>query len=99
MVAQGRNLPLEEVKGLANGKVYTAAEALNLRLVDEIGYLDDAIREAQRRADAFDAKVIRYSRPFNPLALLEVELRAPGLKLDTETIHRLQTPEMLFLAR
>lgn len=99
VVAQGRKLSLDDVKALANGKVYTAEEALKLKLVDEIGYLDDAIREAQRQANSFDSKVIRYARPFNPLALLEVEARGTGLKIDAEAIHQLQTPEMLYLAR
>ncbi len=99
VVAQGRKLPLKEVKALANGKVYTAVEAKDLGLIDQIGYLDDAIAFAQAKAELSDYRVIRYAKPFNALSLLTTEAREPALPLDAETLHRLQTPQMLFLAQ
>jgi protease-4 len=62
VVAQGRGLPEEKVRAVADGRVYTAAEAKKLGLVDEIGYLDDAINEAKARAGLSDATVIAYDR-------------------------------------
>lgn len=46
IVAQARSLPLEEVRELANGRVYTGRQALKLGLVDEVGMLDNAIAKA-----------------------------------------------------
>ncbi len=48
VVAEGRSSVLseEEVRQIATGKIYTAAEAQEAKLVDEIGYLDDAIIKA-----------------------------------------------------
>lgn len=40
----------EEIKAFANGKVYTADEALKLKVVDAVGYLDDAIERARAAA-------------------------------------------------
>jgi len=99
VVAQGRKLPLKDVKALANGKVYTAVEARGLGLVDQIGYLDDAIAFAKAKAQLSDFRVIRYAKPFNALSLLTMEAREPALTLDAQTVHRLQTPQMLFLAQ
>ncbi|MBD5553540.1 MAG: signal peptide peptidase SppA [Desulfovibrio sp.] len=42
IVAKGRNMPLEQARKLANGKIYTGQEALGLGLVDELGGQDDA---------------------------------------------------------
>ncbi len=40
----------EQVKAFANGKVYTAKEALELKVVDQIGYLDEAVARARKDA-------------------------------------------------
>ena len=49
-VARNRKLPLEKVKSLAEGKVYTGEEAKAAGLVDELGNLPDAIERAGRLA-------------------------------------------------
>jgi protease-4 len=45
-VAQGRNLPLEEVRQAADGRIYTGRQAQALRLIDDLGSLHDDIRYA-----------------------------------------------------
>lgn len=63
-VQEGRpRLSKEEVKRLADGRIYSAAQAKQLGLVDEIGYLDDAIELAKREAGLADARVVMYHRP------------------------------------
>lgn len=47
-VAQGRNLPVEEVQPYADGRVFTGRQAKEWKLVDEMGSLNDAIAEAGR---------------------------------------------------
>jgi protease-4 len=49
-VARARKLPLEKVRTLAEGKIYTGAQAKELGLVDELGNLSDAIERAGRLA-------------------------------------------------
>ena len=46
IVAQARDLDEETVRELADGRVYTGRQALELGLVDEVGVLDDAIATA-----------------------------------------------------
>jgi protease-4 len=46
-VADGRKLPIDKVKELAQGRVWTGTKAKELGLVDEIGGLDVAIAKAQ----------------------------------------------------
>jgi protease-4 len=99
VVAQGRRLSLDEVKAIADGKVYTAPEALRHNLIDEIGYLDDAILQAQRDAHLEAARVIRYSRQTPLETLLGMAAPKPSPQLDADLWLRLQTPRILFLAR
>lgn len=49
-VAKGRNLPIEEVRRLADGRVYSGEQAHALHLVDALGGLRDAVDLAARRA-------------------------------------------------
>jgi protease-4 len=47
-VSEGRRLPLERVKGIADGRIFSGEQALALKLVDRIGTLQDAVEEAGR---------------------------------------------------
>ena len=47
-VSEGRKLPLETVRGIADGRIFSGEQALALKLVDRIGTLQDAIEEAGR---------------------------------------------------
>ena len=49
-VAFGRGMSEERARSLAEGKVYTGAQALELELIDAFGGLEDAIDEAKRLA-------------------------------------------------
>ncbi len=46
LVAEERGLPIADVRVFADGRVVTGEQAVALGLVDEIGYLDDAITRA-----------------------------------------------------
>ena len=55
-VAEGRKMTFAQVDSIAQGRVWTGSEALKIGLVDKIGGLNDAIKEA-----ASIAKVKKYS--------------------------------------
>lgn len=63
-VAAGRNLPVDSVKAIAEGRVWDGTSALELGLVDKLGTLVDAI-EAMAEELEFDGKycVIDYPNP------------------------------------
>ncbi|RSK36318.1 signal peptide peptidase SppA [Hymenobacter metallilatus] len=48
--AQGRNMPVERLRRLASGRVWSGTEAKARGLVDVLGSMDDALRIAARRA-------------------------------------------------
>lgn len=49
-VAEGRRMTLDDVKKIADGRVYTGEQALKAGLVDELGNLEDAIKVAAKLA-------------------------------------------------
>ncbi|MEE3715164.1 signal peptide peptidase SppA [Tumidithrix elongata RA019] len=51
-VSKGRNMDLETVRKLADGRIYTGRQAKENKLVDEIGTLDDAIADLRKLARA-----------------------------------------------
>lgn len=57
------DLNLEAVKSLADGRIYNSDQALDAKLIDKIGYLDDTLELIGEELDIKDPKVITYHRP------------------------------------
>ena len=70
VVSEGRELSMVEVNKLATGAVFTADQALELKLVDKIGYLEEALEEAKFRAGLAEASVVRYDQRVSALRML-----------------------------
>lgn len=87
VVVQGRAgvLNEDEVRELANGKVFTAQQALDAKLVDSIGYLDDAVTEAARLSGMQPDKArvtVIGSKPTLMHALFGVKTDLPSLSAE-----------------
>jgi protease-4 len=54
-------IPRDELRTIADGRVYTARQALNLKLVDAIGYFDDAYQKTLSLARLKDARLVSYT--------------------------------------
>lgn len=64
VVDKGRpKLSREQVESLADGRVYSASQALEAGLIDRIGTLYDAIDAAKKRAGVKAAHTVAYHRP------------------------------------
>jgi len=61
-VAQGRNMTVEQVDALAQGRVWSGVDAKANGLVDELGDLDDAIAAAAEMANLSDYGIRKYPR-------------------------------------
>ena len=49
-VAEGRKLPVEEVRKIADGRILSGEQAKSIKLVDRLGTLQDAVEEAGKQA-------------------------------------------------
>jgi protease-4 len=62
-VARGRGMNEAQVRKLADGRVYSGAQAKELGLVDQFGTLDDAIEFAAKRVGLEGNPAVYYSSP------------------------------------
>jgi protease-4 len=66
IVADGRGMSTERVKELADGRVYTGEQALDLGLVDQLGNLPAAIQHAAELGGIEgEPRIIENEQPFN----------------------------------
>jgi protease-4 len=75
-VAQGRALPIEHVRGIAEGRIWSGVQGLENRLIDEHGGLTEAIALARKQADLDDSVEVRIEG--GPETLFEI------LQLDAD---------------
>jgi protease-4 len=62
----GPDKPVIYVRRRADGGIFTAEKAKSYGLIDQIGYLDDAVEEARKKANlGDDVKVVQYDRPIS----------------------------------
>lgn len=86
---------------LLDGRVFTGAEAIRLGMVDQLGYLEDAIGAAESMAGVVNAKTIVYRRD-NDRALTPYDItpNIPGqglLPMSIPGLDRAMLPTFLYL--
>ena len=74
LVAEGREMAVADVDAIAQGRVWTGADALEIGLVDEIGTIEDAIRFAAFSIDGVesmdDVQIAEYPKPLSTFDML-----------------------------
>jgi protease-4 len=96
IVAESRKelITKEQARVIADGSIYNAPEALDCGLIDDIGYIQEAIALAKLLANIDDAKVIEYEEPFS----FENFMQAKSLiKLDMKGLYSLTTPQLMYV--
>jgi len=73
-VADGRKLPVDQVRQIADGRIFSGEQALSLKLVDRIGTQQDAVEEAGRLAGIKgEPELIRPPKKKSPMLDLLVQ--------------------------
>ena len=108
-VAKGREMNIEQVHEIAQGRVWSGEDAIEIGLVDEIGSLDDAIAHAVSLAEVDDYNVAVYPKPkteferimelFDMEAKMDKKInRELGAYADTfnylKNLEKMQEPQM-----
>jgi len=103
VVVDGRpKLTEEKVRTLADGRVYTATQALELGLIDRIATMRDTIGDLKGKIGAVPIQVVTYHRPlgYKPNYYAEASsspVEVNLLKLGTSAIGDPFTPQFLYL--
>ncbi|MBF8276527.1 MAG: sppA [Candidatus Brocadiaceae bacterium] len=98
-------LSMEKLRPLADGRIYTARQALEFGLIDQIGYLDDAVSLAKEAAGLTAARVIIYHRPGAYKNNIYSQLGATGtgiesfnlINVDLKTFVKSGAPSFMYL--
>ncbi|HKH77610.1 MAG TPA: signal peptide peptidase SppA [Rubrobacteraceae bacterium] len=102
VIVEGRDLPEDRVRELADGRIYSGLQAQELDLVDELGNLDTAARVSRRLADVEEATVVRYRQEPSLVELFQARLASTP---ESEALQALEaaglslTPELQYLYR
>ncbi len=66
-VAKGRNMTIEDVDAIGQGRVWSGSDALEIGLIDEIGGLDKAIMAAKELANLEDYRIVELPKQKEPI--------------------------------
>lgn len=96
IVVKGRNSDLETMRPLADGRVFSADEALKLKLVDELGYFEKAIAATKKLLGEKTLRVVTYEQPSDFFSLFGAS-SGPQQLLKTLDPIRNEKTRMLYL--
>ncbi len=83
-VADGRHLPVESVEKIAQGRVWLATDALNIKLVDQLGGIDDAVKKAAQLAKLKDYYTSDYPAAASWMDAMLNSMSSSGTYLDEQ---------------
>lgn len=83
-VADGRHLPIESVEKIAQGRVWLATDALNIKLVDQLGGIDDAVKKAAELAKLKEYYTSDYPAAASWIDNLLNSMSSSGTYLDAQ---------------
>jgi protease-4 len=98
-LVERRGLAAETAARLADGRIYTADQALGHRLVDHVGYMPDALTLARQAAGVAEARVVVYHRPreYRATYYARSETAVGGLEASLASLAAFMGPGPRFL--
>lgn len=101
VVSTGRNLDIETVKKLADGRIYTGKQAVEKGLVDQLGYLEDAIHVTKKLSGLSEATIVRYEKPSGLAGIFGLMSRKffqnNTIRLDISHFHEQDSIKPMYL--
>ena len=101
VVAKERKLPADLLRNtIADGRILSGKEALENKLIDGLGQLDDAFSKAKGLANAPDARVVKYGPPFSLARFLRIFGGSDSkieLQLPKQLVPQLESGRAYFL--
>jgi len=90
IVAKERHIPADQLRnGIADGRILSGKDALENKLIDGLGQIEDAFNKARELGGAPGARVVKYGPPFS----LSRVFRAFGQTSDSKL--QLELPKQL----
>ena len=99
LVAEGRNMTVEQVNEIAQGRVWGGRKAQEVGLVDYLGNIDQAIEAAVARADLDDYKVVHMEDKIPFEVQLMSRLFDNQSKMSSYIANKQNSPEQILLRK
>lgn len=102
VISEGRGMTVDEVKRIADGRIYDGRQALELNLIDGFGHLEDVIENVKKDENLNDAQVIQYTENFGFNSLLRLGTqKVMGEDLEMASLMKLlsqpNSPRLMYL--
>lgn len=102
VIKDGRNLPEERVREIADGRIYDGRQAKQLGLVDELGYLEDTIEDVKKTASLKNAQVVEYDQIFSLSSIISAksqQLLSDDVELTSlmKMLSKPNSPRLMYL--
>lgn len=102
VIADGRDMSIEEVKKIADGRIFSGSQAIKHGLADETGRLDDAIEAMKKEHKLEDATVFEYETKDSFTSLFGMKMNQwLGNDIEKEIMTRFildnQGPRLMYL--
>ena len=102
VIAEGRNMSEDEVRKIADGRIYDGRQAMEINLIDELGYLEDVIADMKKNEKLDEAQVVRLVGSDSLSSLFSMKMQQwVGKNNEVSTIKSLitenQSPRMMYL--
>lgn len=102
VISEGRGMTADEVKAIADGRIYDGRQALELNLIDGFGHLENVIDTVKKDENLANAQVIQYTENFGFNSLLSMGTqKLMGEDLEMSNIMKLlsqsNSPRLMYL--
>jgi protease-4 len=93
IVANERKLPVQGLKdGIADGRVISGKDALDDKLINQLGQIEDAFAKARELGNAPGAAVVRYQPGFKLGKILQMLGQSDQSKIEVNLTQKLLPP-------
>lgn len=102
-ISRQKLLTVQEIMSLADGRILSAGDALEAKLIDQVAYLDETVDAMKRALNIEQARVITYIRPktFKSNIYSEAQLQGPSvinlISISAEEISFLSGVHFMYL--
>jgi len=102
VISEGRNMPANRVKEIADGRVYDGRQAKEINLIDEFGYTEDVIKALKKDHNLEGAKVVKYtdSLGFGSMFKMSAQ-KIVGSNIEMDNLMKLlsqpNSPRLMYL--
>ncbi|MCP3029127.1 signal peptide peptidase SppA [Halobacillus sp. A5] len=100
VISEGRDMPEDEVREIADGRIYSGQQAVDNGLIDDIGFEEDALAALKEEVGG-DPEVIEYNPSGETLFGMPIDVRSflptSEVKWVNEMIEQRQGPRLMYM--